>query len=184
MGSFAGVVLAVRRGMEEVLIQMFKNGQRVAKKSITNWYDRPYDRITAVRDFVREKNFKGGFLVQVSEYYDDDTSDRMFMYKVSVTESTVMSEYRVNTLCGRETVTIDNLELHDLHLMFYNDDGDVKMVNCNFDRGALIPFLNLMKETNMVKVAYRTGVIADHVFAIEKVQRQVEGVFDIIEIKE
>lgn len=170
--------------MEEVLIQMFKNGQRVAKKSITNWYDRPYDRITAVRDFVREKNFKGGFLVQVSEYYDDDTSDKMFLYKVSVVEAPVVNEYRVNTLSGRETVTIENLELHDLRLTFRDSDGNVKVVNCNFDRGALFPFLNLMKENNMIKVAYRTGVIADNVFAIEKVQRQVEGTIDIIEIKE
>jgi hypothetical protein len=171
--------------MEEVLIQMFKNGERIGKKSITNWDVQPYDRITTVRDFVRETKFKGNFLVQVLQFYDDaDTSDKMFLYKVSVAESTVVNEYRVNTLSGRETVTIENLELHDLHMMFYNDDGDVKMVNCNFDRGALIPFLNVMKETNMVKVAYRTGVIADHVFAIEKVQRQVEGVVDIVEIRE
>jgi hypothetical protein len=170
--------------MEEVLIQMFKNGERIGKKSITNWDVQPYDRITTVRDFVRETKFKGNFLVQVLQFYDDDTSDKMFLYKVSVTEGTMVSEYRVNTLCGRETVTIDNLELHDLHMMFYDIDGDMKMVNCNFDRGALIPFLNVMKETNMVKVAYRTGVIADHVFAIEKVQRQVEGVVDIVEIRE
>lgn len=171
--------------MEEVLIQMFKNGERIGKKSITNWDVQPYDRITTVRDFVRETKFKGNFLVQVLQFYDDaDTSDKMFLYKVSVTESTVVNEFQVVTLCGRETVTIENLERHDLRLMFNHSDGEVKGVNCNFDSGALIPFLENLKGVNVVTVAYRSGVIADHVFAIEKVQRQVEGVVDIIEITE
>lgn len=150
--------------MEEVLIKMFKNGELVCKKTITHRSYQPYDRIAAVRDFVIGAKFKGNFLVQVLQFYDDDTSDKMFLYKVSVTEATVVNEYRVNTLCGQETVTIENLERHDLRLMFDRIDGEVKGVNCNFDSGALIPFLEMLKGVNAVTVAYRSGVIADHVF--------------------
>lgn len=92
--------------MEEVRLQMFKNGAPIAKKELhfrgnRRIENRRYERESEIREFVLGTKLKGNFLVQVSEFHGDDKSDRVYVYKVSVSEGEVVNEYRVVTLIAR-----------------------------------------------------------------------------------